>query len=101
MNSQNIKALVCTIFALFFADVAFCTPDDCTLPFTGSYRAAIKLRKSGLAYQKYNHGKPINLNQWFQLTERLSQQLGTSRSSIPKDRVMKNVEDIRVTLKGC
>jgi hypothetical protein len=70
------------------------------LSFTGSYRKTIKLRKPGLAYQEYNNGKPINLNQWFDLTKRLSQQLGTSRSSIPNKPSDKNVEGIQVTLKG-
>jgi hypothetical protein len=100
MNPQQIKALVCAIVTCLIADVAFCAADDCTLPFAGSYRKSIKLRKADLGYQKYNNGKPINLNQWFDLTKQLSQQLGTSRSSIPDTRVMKNVEDIQVTLKG-
>jgi hypothetical protein len=75
-------------------------PDDCTLRFTGSYRKAVKLRPANLPYQKFNNGNPITLDQWFELTQRLSQGLGTSRSSIPTTKVIKNVEDIEVTLKG-
>jgi hypothetical protein len=100
MNSQNTKTLICAIFALLLTQVAFCAPDDCTLPFAGSYRAAIKQRQAGLPYQKYNHGKPIDLNQWFKLTEQLGRQLGTRGSSIPKNQVIKNVEDMQVTLKA-
>jgi hypothetical protein len=40
------------------------------------------------------------LNQWFQLTEQLGKQLGTSRSSVPQNQIIKNVEDIQVTLKA-
>lgn len=100
MKPHQIKALVWAIFAFFFADVAFCAPDSCTLPFAGSYRAAIKKRRAGLPYQKYNNGKPIDLNQWFQLTEQLGKQLGTSGSGFPKTQIIKNVEDIQVTLKA-
>lgn len=97
-----MKIFVSAFLALVFANTGAAQgkADDCTLPFTGSYRATIKLRKSGLAYQKYNNGKPISLDQWFQLTKGLSQGLGTSRSSIPNDKVIKNAEDIQVTLKG-
>lgn len=100
MNFQITKFLVCTIFGLFFADVVRCAPDDCTLPFTGSYRAAIKQRQAGLPYQKDNNGQPIDLNQWFKLTEQLGTQLGIKGSSVPKDQIIKNVEDIQVILKG-
>jgi hypothetical protein len=100
MNSQQIKALLFVVFVFFFADVAFCAPDSCTLPFAGSYRETIKKRSAGLSYQKYNNGKPIDLNQWFQLTEQLGKQLGTSRSSVPENQAIKNVEDIQVTLKA-
>src|SRR5438128_1172558 len=100
MNPQQIKALVWAIFAFFLADVAFCAPDSCTLPFAGSYRATIKKRQAALAYQKYNNGKPITLNDWFKLTEQLGKQLGTSGSGFPQTQIIKNVEDIQVTLKA-
>src|SRR5947199_958010 len=101
MNPQKIKILVCAISAFLVADFTFGTqPDDCTLRFTGSYRAAIKQRQAGLPYQKYNKGQPINLNQWFKLTEQLGAQLGTSGRSVPKTQIIKGVEDIQVTLKG-
>jgi hypothetical protein len=100
MNSQNTKTFVCTIFALLLAQGAFCAPDDCTLRFTGKYRKAIKLRKAGLPYQRYNSGKAIDLDQWFALTEQLGAKLGNSRNSIPSNQIIKGVEDIQVTLKG-
>src|ERR1700730_3711156 len=101
MHPQKIKILTCAILAFLVADFTLATqPDDCALPFTGSYRAAIKQRQAGLPYQKYNNGQPIDLGQWFQLTERLGQQLGTSGSNVPKNQIIKNVEDIQVTLKG-
>src|SRR5437588_10398367 len=77
MNPHKIKALIWIAFAFFLADVAFSAPDSCSLPFAGSYRATIKKRPEGLPYPKYNHGKPINLNQWFKLTEQFGKQLGT------------------------
>jgi hypothetical protein len=61
MNPQKIKAFIRAVFAFFFAHVAFCAPDSCTLPSAGSHRATIKTRRATLAYQKYNNGKPINL----------------------------------------
>src|SRR5436190_12495421 len=83
MNPQKAIALVCVVFAFFLAHIAFSAPDSCTLPFAGSYRATIKKRRAGLAYQKYNSGKHINLNDWFKLTEQLGKQLGTSGSGLP------------------
>jgi hypothetical protein len=100
MNPQKLKVLVCVAFAFFLADVAFSAPDSCALPFAGSYRATIKKRRAGLPYQTYNNGKPINLNQWFKLIEQFGQTLGTGRSSVPTKRIIKNVEDIQVTLKA-
>lgn len=97
-----MRILAIAFTALFFAITARATtqPDDCTLRFTGSYRLAIKLRSPNQHYQKYNHGQPIDLTEWFALTNRLSQGLGTSGSSIPKDQVIKNVEDIQVKLRA-
>ena len=101
MNSQKTKTLICAFLAFLFADFALGTQaNDCTLPFTGSYRAAIKRRQAGQPYQKYNNGKPINLNQWFRLTEHLGAQLGTRGSSIPKNQIIKNVEDIQITVRA-
>jgi hypothetical protein len=85
---------------LFCANCVLAGPDDCALPFTGSYRAAIKQRRAGLPYQKYNHSHPIDLAQWFTLTEQLGTKLGTKGSSIPRTQIIKGVEDIQVTLKG-
>jgi hypothetical protein len=100
--ARIMTSLLFAILCLLFSEIASALPqaDDCTLRFTGSYRATIKLRKSGLSYQRYNNGKPVTLNEWFKLTKRLSQGLGTSGSSIPKDQIIKNAEDIQVTLKG-
>lgn len=101
MNPQNLKTLIFAIVAFVFAGFAFAQqPDDCTLRFAGHYRAALKQRQAGLPYQEYNNGEPIDLNQWFRLTEKLSAQLGTSGSTVPQDQIIKNVEDIQVTLKG-
>lgn len=100
MNSQNMKTVVCTLFATVLAQAAFCAPDDCTLPFTGSYRATIKRRAANLPYPKYNNGNPIDLNQWFTLTEQLETHLGTKGSSVPKTQIIKGVEDIQIAVKA-
>lgn len=70
MSLQKFAGVIWAVSALFFAGIASASqPNDCTLSFTGSYRKAVKLRSANLAYQKYNGGKPISLNKWFQLTK--------------------------------
>jgi hypothetical protein len=78
-----------------FTGICFCNgsgaatvrADTCALKFTGSYRSEVQLRKSGLNYTRYNNGKPITLKDWFHLTEKLSQDLGPTRKSVPNSGV--------------
>ena len=103
---QPLLLAACTVCA--FTGICFCNesgaatvrPDSCTLKFTGSYRSDVKLRKPGLNYTRYNNGKPITLNEWFHLTEKLSQDLGPTRKSISDSGITVGAEDIEVTLRA-
>lgn len=89
-------------------------PDDCSWqpasgqpangqPTNGPPRAAsrkaMKLRTAdqGKAYTKYNRGKPITLDQWFNFTCGLDTLVP---KEIPSDKPIEGAETVRVTLRG-
>ncbi|MGB9178479.1 MAG: hypothetical protein WCB68_04460 [Pyrinomonadaceae bacterium] len=78
-------------------------PDDCSWQSGGGSRSgsrkALKLRTAdeGKGYTKYNRGKPITIDQWFEFTCGLD---GFVPREIPVDQPIKDAETIRVTLRG-
>ncbi|MGA9995894.1 MAG: hypothetical protein WBP93_10790 [Pyrinomonadaceae bacterium] len=78
-------------------------PDDCSWQSGGGSRSgsrkALKLRTAdeGKSYTKYNRGRAITIDQWFEFTCGLD---GLVPREIPVDQPIKDAETIRVTLRG-
>ncbi len=73
--------------------------DDCAWQFAGHARKAVKLRTAaqGTTYDNHNNGDPISLDNWFEMVCAFDDQVP---AHIPATKAIKDVETVRVTLRG-
>lgn len=87
------------LLAVLFAVDDQRKPDDCSWENKSKARKAVKTRSAaeGTSYVNYNHGKPITIAEWYQLTCSLDAKVP---DQIPADAPIAGAETVRVTVRG-
>lgn len=75
------------------------TDNGCQLPFTGSDRRAVKLRRPNLDVPFHNGGRAISLVDWYEFVCPLSTDVPTRRRDVPQGRPL-NVERLKVKVRA-
>jgi len=112
-----LKSLAVGVLVSLFCTFTFATPqshkrstkrkttasnqaaDNCSVPFNGSARKAVKLRKAsdGSSYTKVNSGNPIKVADWFTMTCSMDKNVP---AQVPATKPMPKLETQTVTLQG-
>ena len=88
------------VLLLFIAGVVGAQrPDDCSWKSTSKSRKAVKLRteNEGVSYTNFNSGRPITLDQWFEMTCKLD---ALVPEKVPDDSPITGAETVRLTVRG-
>src|SRR5215471_5398369 len=97
---QTLSAIVLVaILAAITQAQAF--SNDCSLSFKGSYRKAVKLRKTadGASYTIHNNGDPIKVADWFGLVCGFDPKL-KGKNITTSTKVINGIETTQVSLEG-